>query len=191
MFGSGNNHFRISISDLKQRRAFSLKCFLPGNVVADLNIKLLAASLSNKVDFLLIELADIDIISTAKKLDANDVFIYSAIIHISASQYCISNTAVTQIELFRAFKVFLASDVVSLNIIKYKSIAQILNVLADGYMIGWSLICCQQLTDLITNGKNTTVRLLILSIRNSLRRCKTKVSGRVYFCTKSLVTIVS
>ena len=46
--------------------------FLPGNVVADLNIKLLAASLSNKVDFLLIELADIDIVSTAKKLDANE-----------------------------------------------------------------------------------------------------------------------
>ena len=110
--------------------------FLPGNVVADLNIKLLAASLSNKVDFLLIELADIDIVSTAKKLDANDVFIYSAIIHISASQYCISNAAVTQIELFRAFKVFLSSDVVSLNIIKYKSIAQILNVFANGYMIG-------------------------------------------------------
>jgi len=85
--------------------------FLPGNVVADLNIKLLAASLSNKVDFLLIELADI--VSTAKKLDANDVFIYSAIIHISASQYCILNTAVTQIELFIAFKIFLASDVVS------------------------------------------------------------------------------
>ena len=38
MFGSGNNHFRISVSNLKQRRAFSLKCFLPGNVVADLNI---------------------------------------------------------------------------------------------------------------------------------------------------------
>ena len=109
MFGSGNNHFRISISNLKQRRAFSLKCFLPGNVVADLNINLLAASLSNKVDFLLIELADINIVSTAKKLDANDVFIYSAVIHISASQYCISNTAVTQIELFRAFKVFLFS----------------------------------------------------------------------------------
>ena len=75
MFGSGNNHFRISISNLKERRAFSLKCFLPGNVVADLNIKLLAASLSNKVDFFLIELADIDIVSTAKKLAANDVFI--------------------------------------------------------------------------------------------------------------------
>ena len=56
MFGSGNHHFRISISNLKQRRAFSLKCFLSGNVVADLNIKLLTASLSNKVDFLLIEL---------------------------------------------------------------------------------------------------------------------------------------
>lgn len=56
-------------------RLLSLKCFLPGNVVADLNINLLAASLSNKVDFLLIELADINIVSTAKKLDANDVFI--------------------------------------------------------------------------------------------------------------------
>ena len=54
MFGSGNNHFRISISDLKQRSAFSLKCFLPGNVVADLNINLLAASLSNKVDLLVL-----------------------------------------------------------------------------------------------------------------------------------------
>ena len=83
MFGSGNNHFRISISDLKQRRAFSLKCFLPGNVVADLNINLLAASLSNKVDLLLIELADIDIVSTAKKFDANDVFIYSAVTSVS------------------------------------------------------------------------------------------------------------
>lgn len=35
------------------------------------------------------------------------------------------------------------------------------------------------------------VRLLILSIRNSLRRCRTKVSGRAYFCTRSLVTMVS
>ena len=72
MLGSGNNHFRISISNLKQRRAFSLKCFLPGNVVADLNINLLAASLSNKVDLLLIELADIDIVSTAKKSKVED-----------------------------------------------------------------------------------------------------------------------
>ena len=62
MFGSVNNHFRISISNLKPRKAFSLKCLLPGNVVADLNIKLLVASLSNKVGFLLIELADINII---------------------------------------------------------------------------------------------------------------------------------
>ena len=54
MFGSSNNPIRISISNLKPRKAFSLKCFLPGNVVADLNIKLLAASLSNKVDFILI-----------------------------------------------------------------------------------------------------------------------------------------
>ena len=77
--------------------------FLPGNVVADLNIKLLAASLSNKVDFLLIELADIDIVSTAKKLDANDVFIYSAIIHISASQYCMVVSKTTHFIVLKFF----------------------------------------------------------------------------------------
>ena len=69
--------------------------FLPGNVVADLNIKLLAASLSNKVDFLLIELADIDIVSTAKKFDANDVFIYSAIIHVSCTKNSITYANIT------------------------------------------------------------------------------------------------
>ena len=40
-----------------------------------MNINLLATSLSNKVDFLLIELADINIISTAKKFDASRGFI--------------------------------------------------------------------------------------------------------------------
>src|SRR5699024_7889682 len=95
MFGSGNNHFRICVSNLKQRRAFSLKCFLPGDVVADMYINLFATSLSNKVDFLLIDLADIDIISTTKKLDTNNIIIYSAIVYSSAFQYCRSNTAVT------------------------------------------------------------------------------------------------
>lgn len=85
MSGSGNDHFGVSISNLKQWRTFSFKCFLPGNVVAYLNIDLLAASLNNKIDFLLIELADINIVSTAKKFDANDVFVYSAIVYISAS----------------------------------------------------------------------------------------------------------
>ena len=73
MLGSGNNHFRISISDLKQRRTFSFKCFLPGNVVAYLNINLLTALLSNKVDFFFIEFTNIDIISTSKKFYANDI----------------------------------------------------------------------------------------------------------------------
>lgn len=75
MPGSGNDHFRIGISDLKQRGTFALKCLLPGNVITYLNINFFAAPLSNKVNFLFIELADIDIVSTAKKLDANDVFI--------------------------------------------------------------------------------------------------------------------
>ena len=74
MFGSGNNHFRIGISNLKQRRAFSLKCFLPGNVVADLNIKLLAASLSNKVDFLLASTRMEVMLPAISKLSVEPIF---------------------------------------------------------------------------------------------------------------------
>ena len=35
------------------------------------------------------------------------------------------------------------------------------------------------------------VRLLILSIRNSLNRCKTNVSGNEYFCTRSFASSLS
>ena len=77
MPGSGKNHFGVSISNLKQRSTFSVKCFLPRNVVADLYINLLASPLCNKICFLLIELTHIDIISTAKEFNANDVFIWS------------------------------------------------------------------------------------------------------------------
>ena len=57
----------------------------------------------------------------------------------------------------------------------YKRQAQILNVLADGYMIGWSLICCQQLTDLIRRSqvadiihKELTQTLQNQSVRQSI-----------------------
>ena len=110
MPGFGNDHFRIGIPDLKQRGTFFLKCFLPGNVITYLNINFFAAPLSNKVNFLFIELADIDIVSTAKKFDANDILINSAIVHISASQNCVSNTAVTQIKFLRAFEIFCSRD---------------------------------------------------------------------------------
>ena len=140
MLGSGNYYFWVSVPDLKQRGTFSLKCFLPGNVVAYLNINLLAASLSNKVDFLLIELTDINIVSTAKKFNTDHILIDSAIVHISASQYCISNAAVAQIELLRAFKIFLASNIVPFNVVKHKGITQIVDILANGYMIGSGLI---------------------------------------------------
>ena len=81
--------FESSFSAYLTFSALSHLEILRPHTVADLNINLLAASLSNKVDFPLIELADINIISTAKKLDANDVFIYSAIIHIlSANSIC-------------------------------------------------------------------------------------------------------
>ena len=81
--------FESSFSAYLTFSALSHLEILRPHTVADLNINLLAASLSNKVDFPLIELADINIISTAKNLDANDVFIYSAIIHIlSANSIC-------------------------------------------------------------------------------------------------------
>ncbi len=64
MSGPGNDHFRVSVSDLKKRRAFSLKGFLARDVVTYLDIYFFTASLSNKIDFFLIELTDIYIVST-------------------------------------------------------------------------------------------------------------------------------
>lgn len=86
--------------------------------------------------FPFIEFADIDIVSTSKKFDANDILINSAIVHISTSQNCVSNTAVTQIKFLRTFEIFPATNIVSFNIIKHKGITQILDVPAYGHMIG-------------------------------------------------------
>lgn len=93
MSGSCNNYFGISIPNSKQRRIFPLKGFLSGDIIAYLNINLFTASLCNKVDFLLIELAHINIISTAKQFNTNDILIYSAIVHVSAAEYCIADTS--------------------------------------------------------------------------------------------------
>ena len=44
-----------------------------------------------------------------------------------------------------------------LRIIKHESVAQIFDVLADGYMIGRGIICCQRLTNLIGRSQITDV----------------------------------
>ena len=134
---------------MQQRGTFSLKGFLSRDVVAYLNINFFTASLRNKVDFFLIELADINIVSTAQKLDADHVFIDSAVVHISASEDRIADAAVTQIELFGAFKILLATNIVSFHIIEHKGVAQILDILADGYVVGRGIVCRQQLTNLV------------------------------------------
>ena len=74
-----DDHFGIGIPDLQQRRTFPLEGFRIGNVVADLDIDFLAAFLCYKVDFFLIQLSNINIIATAQKLNADHVFINSAI----------------------------------------------------------------------------------------------------------------
>ena len=48
MFGSGNNHFRISISNLKQRRVFSLKCY-DGKAISELVKQEIAAEVAGIV----------------------------------------------------------------------------------------------------------------------------------------------
>lgn len=78
---------------------------------------------------------------------------YSAVIHISASQNCISNAGITEIEFFRAFQILLATNIKPLDIIENKSIAKILNVFAHSNMIGYSLTGSQKLADLVRGGQ--------------------------------------
>ena len=149
MFCPGNDHLRIGVTYLQKWGYFPLKSFFFGNIITHLNINFFAASLCDKVDFFLIQLSYVNIISAAKQLDAYYIFIDPAIIHISAAENCITNSAVTEIKFFRVRKILFSSNIVAFNIVKYKSIAQIFNIFTDSYMICRSIIRRQQLTDLI------------------------------------------
>lgn len=111
MSGSGNDHFRISVPNLKQWGYFPQKGLLPGNIITYLNINFFTASLRHKIDFFLIQLSHIDIISTTKQFHTYDIFVHPAIIHISAAKDRISNPVVTEIKLFRVFEIFLSTDI--------------------------------------------------------------------------------
>lgn len=113
--------------------------------------------MSNKVNFLLIELADIDILSPVKQLNTNYVFIYPAIIHVPSAKNGIADTDIVQIELLGVFKVFLSTNIIMLTIIKDKGIAQILDISANFDMIHWYFICCQQLTAFIRKSQVTYI----------------------------------
>lgn len=77
MFCPGNDHLRIGVAYLQKWRYFPLKSIFFGNVITHLNIDFFAASLCDKVDFFLIQLSYVNIISAAKQLDAYYIFIFS------------------------------------------------------------------------------------------------------------------
>ena len=103
---------------MKQGSALPFKCFLPGNIIAYLNIDFLAASLRNKIYFFLIEFSDVNVIVTAKKLNADHVLVDSAVIDISAAKNCVTDTRIAQIELFGVFKVSLPADIIASDVLK-------------------------------------------------------------------------
>ena len=141
--GSGQNHFGICIPDLQKGTAFALESVRRCNIVAYLNIDFFVTLLYNEVDFFLVQLSDIHIIPTAQKFNADHVFIHPAVIHISASQNGITDTCITQIKLYRAFQLFSTPDVIALNVVKDKGIAQISDILSNCYMISLSVTGCQ------------------------------------------------
>ena len=109
--------------------------------------------MDNKVDLLLIQLPDINIISPAQKFDADHVFIDPAIIHISAAQDCIPDSGIAEIEFFRAFQILLSPDIKALHVVEYKGITKVFDVFADGDVVGNSLTGSQQLADLVGGGQ--------------------------------------
>ena len=109
----------------------------------------LTAFLGYKINFFLIQLSNINIVTTAQKFDADHIFINSAVIHISAAQDCITNPRITQIEFLGAFQILLATNIISLNIIENKSVAQIFDIFAHRYVTCRYIIRIQKLTDLV------------------------------------------
>ena len=99
---SGDDHLRICVFDLKQRTILSFKSFWIRNIVAYLNINSLTFFWIDKTNFFLIELSNIYIITSSHQFDADHIFIETAIIYVSVSQYRVTDAAVTQIVFFCA-----------------------------------------------------------------------------------------
>ena len=154
---SGNDLLWICIPDLKQRLAFSFKCFRIRNIIADLNINFVASPLRYEINFFLIQLPDIYVKSPSKQFNADHVLICSAIVHIPASQNGIPDPCVAQIKFLCTFQILLSADIVALDIIKDESIAQIPDISANRYVIGRCLIFRQDLTDLIGRSQITDI----------------------------------
>ena len=56
------------------------------NIIANLNINLLATTFCNEVNFFLIKLTNVDFIATAHKFYTNNIFVNSAVVHISTTK---------------------------------------------------------------------------------------------------------
>ena len=128
---AGKNHLGIRIANAQQWRNLAFKRLIRADVVAHLNVELLASLDCHKVYFLFIEHTDVYLISAAQQLDGHHVLVHATPVHIACTEQCVFERVVCQVILLAALKVFLAANVISTNFIEGKRIAQVPHVRTD------------------------------------------------------------
>lgn len=138
--GAGENHFGIVIFDPHQRINLPLEGIGIIHAVCHLDINLLIAFDSNKVDFLFVQYPGIKLISPAQQFNGNDVLNHPAIIGVLGAQLGIFEGMITQIILVIGSQIPLPLNVITPHLIECERIAQIFDVSADGAVVGGHLL---------------------------------------------------
>ena len=138
--GTGKNHLRIGILDFQQGIDLALESVGIIDAACNLNIQLLAALDGYEVDLFFIEHSGIQLIAPAKQLNGNDVLYHSAVIGVFRAQLGVFEGMITEIILIVRGKVALSLDVVSPYFVECESVAEILDICADGAVIRFDLL---------------------------------------------------
>lgn len=102
-----------------------------------MNIDFFISFDSHKIYFLFVKNTDINFISSAEKFNCNNIFKHPAVIHILCAELGITESMVRKIVFIVSRKVLLAFNIVSANLVKSKSVAEILYIITDSIVINF------------------------------------------------------
>ena len=129
-------HLRVGVLDLKQRGDLPLEGLIRADVIAHLDVGLLALPDGDEVNLLLVERTDIHLIATPEQLNGHDVLVGPSPIHVPCAQQRVFEGMISQVVLLAGCEVLLPTDVVAPDPVEGKRVAQVANIGADGLVVG-------------------------------------------------------
>ena len=114
------------------------------DIIRNLNIDFFITLDRHKINFFLIQHADIDFIFSAQQLYGNDVFQNSAVIQILRAELCVAEGMVAEIILVIRAQILFALDILSPDFVKGKRVAKVLQIVRYRLVIDLVMIIRQR-----------------------------------------------